>query len=388
MTDKKDSNSFSSDFETKVNDAKVVRKIVFMMLVSFTLIIVIGVISGYFYVKSALQPVDAKSDEEIAFEVPMGSSSSDIAATLEDKGLIKNSKIFRFYVKFKNYSDFQAGEYALSPSLSMEEIIQELQQGKVVEEPEHRLTIPEGKAVEEIAKLVDKHLDVSEKSFLKVAHDKDFLEELMESYPSLISEDIMDEEVIEPLEGYLFAGTYDIYEEKPSAKSLITMMVEQTDKVMKKELEEMEEQEMTPHQVLTLASIVERESKFEEDRPKVAQVFLNRMAEDMKLQSDITAAYANGEHKIVMSYDDIGVDSPYNTYGQVGLPPGPIASPSTNAIKAVIHPEGNDFDYVYFYARPNGKTYYTKTLDEHKKITEKYRQEWYDLEKENKKKKK
>lgn len=388
MTNKKDSDSISSEFETKVNDAKVVRKIVFMMLASFTLIILIGVISGYFYIKSALQPVDGNSDEEIVFEVPMGSTSSNIATTLEENGLIKNSKIFRFYVKFKNFSDFQAGEYALSPSLSMEEIIRELQQGRVMEEPVHRLTIPEGKAVEEIAKLVDKHLNVSEKEFLSVAQDEAFLEELMESYPMVLTKDILNKEVIEPLEGYLFAGTYDVFEEEPTAESLITMMVEQTNQVLTKELEAIEDQELTPHQVLTLASIVERESMFEEDRPKVAQVFMNRIADNMKLQSDITAAYANGEHKIVMTYDDIGVDSPYNTYVQEGLPPGPIASPSTNAIKAVIQPEGNDFDYIYFYARPSGETYYTKTLDEHKEIIEKYRQEWYDLEKENKNKKK
>src|SRR5699024_5732662 len=108
----------------------------------------------------------------------------------------------------------------------------------------------------------------------------------------------------------------------------------------------------------------------------------------MKLQSDITAAYAEGEHKIVMTYEDIEIDSPYNTYEQKGLPPGPIASPSKEAIDAVLEPEGEDFTAPYFYARPNGETDYADTLDEHKQYVEQYRQEWYDLEEESKKEKK
>lgn len=384
MTKKKDSTSVDSNYETKVKEAKVVRKIVFYLLLFFTLIIAIGVASGYFYIKSALQPVDSDNNEPIEFEVPMGSSTTEIAEILEENGLIKNSKVFRFYVKFKNYSDFQAGEYALAPSLSLDEIIHELHEGKVMEEPLFRLTIPEGKSVEEIAGIVDDKLPISKKNFLKIVQDESFLKSLMEQYPSLLTDKILEEDVIMPLEGYLFAGTYDIFEEEPTAESLVKMMVVQTNHVLEKEHGKMEKSNLTPHEVLTLASIVERESKFEEDRPKVAQVFFNRIEENMKLQSDITAAYANGEHKIVMNYDDIGVDSPYNTYVQEGLPPGPIASPSLNAIKAVLNPEGEDFDYIYFYARPNGKTYYSKTLDEHNKVVDKYREEWYELEKESK----
>src|SRR5699024_551279 len=125
---------------------------------------------------------------------------------------------------------------------------------------------------------------------------------------------ILNENIKEPLEGYLYAGTYDIFEEEPTAASVITMMVNQTSTFIEEHRDAIEASGMSIHDLLTLASIVERESKFSEDRPKVAQVFLNRIEEGMKLQSDITAAYANGEHKIVMTYDDIEVNSPYNTY--------------------------------------------------------------------------
>ncbi len=385
MTNKNKPNSFSSDRAIRANEARTVRKIVFFVLIAAILIIGILISSGYFYLKSALGAVDAGNDTKIEIDIPIGSTSSEIAKTLKDHGLIKNSKVFRFYIKFKNYSNFQAGEYILTPSLTLDEIAGELQTGKVIEEPIHKLTIPEGKSIDEIAALAAKELDVSEKKFLTNVKDEKFIRSLMEQFPELFGENILDEGIIEPLEGYLFATTYDIFEEKPSAQKIITMMVEQTNNVMMKHREEISDLDLSIHEILTLASIVERESKFTEDRPKVAQVFFNRLDQGMKLQSDITAAYANGEHKIVMSYDDIGVDSPYNTYVQEGLPPGPIASPSTEAIEAVLNPAGKKFSYIYFYARPSGETFYTNTLDEHEKITLKYRQEWYDLKEESEK---
>lgn len=386
MTKKKDSNSFPDDLEIRAKDAKTVRKIVGIILIAFSLIFVIGILSGYFYIKSALEPVDPDSNEQVEIDIPIGSSTVEIATLLEDFGLIKNSKIFRFYLKFKNYSDFQAGEYTLSPSLTLDEIVEELQSGKVIEEPLYRLTIPEGKAIDQIATIVEKKLDIPADDFKETTKDKAVIEDLMDEYPNLVTDKILDDDVIDPLEGYLYAGTFEIYEEAPTAESIIKLMVDQTNTVMKEHKKEIGATNMSIHELLTLASMVERESKFSEDRPKVAQVFLNRLHEDMNLQSDITAAYANGEHKIVMTYEDVEINSPYNTYVQNGLPPGPIASPSKEAIMAVLEPEGEDFTELYFYARPNGETYYAQTLKEHNQYVEQYRQEWYDLEEESKNK--
>ena len=388
MTKEKDSkSSVNGQLENRAKEANVVRKIVFITLISFTLIFAIGILSGYFYVKSALQPVDKKSEEEVEIEVPLGSSTSDISDILEDSGLIENSRVFRFYLKFKNYSDFQAGEYTLSPSMTLDEIVQELQSGKVMEEPEYRVTIPEGKVMDQIAGIVEKKLDIPKKDFMKQAENEDFLQQMIEKYPLLLSEDILDDDVMEPLEGYLYAGTYDVFEKDPDAAEVIDLMLDQTNNVIEEKADAIESADLSIHELLTLASIVERESKFTEDRPKVAQVFFNRLDEDMKLQSDITAAYAEGDHKIVMTYDDIEADSPYNTYVQDGLPPGPIAAPSNEAIDAVLEPD-KDLTALYFYARPNGKTYYADTLEEHNKYVEEYKQEWYDLEKESKDEKK
>ncbi len=384
MTKDKESTDYESTIETRANDAKIVRKIVLIILSSFTLIFVIGIISGYFYIKSAIEPVDSGSKEKVEVEIPMGSSTTEIADILEDNGIIKNSKVFRFYIKFKNQADFQAGEYTLSPSLTLAEIIKELQSGKVMEEPIYRITIPEGKSIEQIAEIYDHKLSFSKEDFLDTVNDEGYIKELMDHYPDLLTDEVLNEDLFMPLEGYLFAGTYDIFEEEPSAKAVIDMMVKRTDEIMQTKQEAIDESGLSVHEVLTLASVIERESKFPEDRPKVAQVYFNRIDNNMKLQSDITAFYGlkNLKHKAVVTYDDIEVKTPYNTYVIDGLPIGPIDSPGEEAIDGVLKPEGKDFTKLYYFSRPNGETFYSDTLDEHNQIKEEYRHEWYELENE------
>ena len=219
--------------EVKANDAKIVRKIVLIILSSFTLIFTIGIISGYFYIKSALEPVDPGSKEKVEIEIPLGSSSTEIAKILEENGVIKNGKIFRFYIKFKNYSNFQAGDYTLTPSMTLKEIVTELQSGKIMEEPLYRITIPEGKTIEQIAGIFANRLSFSEEDFIEVVNNETFIKELMDKYPSLLSDEVLNEELYMPLEGYLFAGTYDIFEEELSPKQIIETMVERTNDILK-----------------------------------------------------------------------------------------------------------------------------------------------------------
>src|SRR5699024_10340843 len=181
----------------------------------------------------------------------------------------------------------------------------------------------------QIADIMAGKLGIDEEEFLEKINDETFLKERIEAYSTILSDEILKEDSIYPLEGYLFAGTYEFFEEEPTIDSIIDQMIEATQAVYNEHSGLIEESDLSFHKILTLASIVEKESKYSEDRPKVAQVFFNRLAEDMRLQSDITALYALREHKTVVSYDDIDVDSPYNTYKVNGLPPGPISSPST-----------------------------------------------------------
>ena len=333
---------------------------------------------GYIYVSSELKPVDKKDSSIVEVEVPLGSSSSTIAETLEQNNIIKNAKLFTIYVKVKNKSEFQAGNYELSPSQTIDEVIEELQSGKLINEALYKVTIPEGKSLEQIAELYSKKFDFSKEDFIEIASDEGFIKELQESYPNTITKEVLNKDIRYPLEGYLYASTYEYFEEDPQIKDIITSMVERTDKHIMEELSD-QEVDFTVHELLTLASVIERESKFDEDRPKISQVFLNRMDLNMKLQSDITASYALGEHKILMSYDDINVESPYNTYSIEGLPVGPIDSPSIESIQSVITPEGKDFTEEYFYARPSGETLYSTTLEEHNKVKKQYEHEWQEL---------
>src|SRR5690625_235767 len=375
-----------TDEEAKIieknKEAKLVRRIVFITISVLTIIIAISIYSLYKYVDSSLKPLEPENDEEIYFEIPIGTSSSQIAEILEENKLIKDVRVFKYYLKFRGGAEFQAGNYALPPSLSLSEIIEELQKGKVIDEPIYTITIPEGKTLEEIAKIMAEKLKFTEEEFITQANDPQFLEELMTIYPELLSDKILQDGIFYPLEGYLFAGTYEIFDDDPSVDWVIREMVDRTHTTVNTILAETEEADFNVHEILTLASVIEKESKFPEDRPKVSQVFLNRLQDGMRLQSDVTAAYANREHKIVMTFDDIETDSPFNTYVTDGLPIGPIDSPSVESMKAVIAPEGDDFTELYFYARPSGETFYRNTLDEHNQVKEKYEHEWHELDEE------
>lgn len=373
--------ALKNPLEERASEAKIVRKVVFFIVSFLLLFFIITGYLAYAYVKSALGAVDPDSDHIVEVEIPIGSSSTDIANILEENGIIKDARVFRFYIKFKNEHDFQAGQYTLSPNMTLKETIGELQTGTYIEEPIDRVTIPEGKTIEEIAQLFSKKLSFDKDAFLELVNDESFIEELMAQYPTLLTDEILEEGILNPLEGYLFAGTYDIYDEDTSVEEVIAMMVERTNDLIIENTEKIEETDFTVHEVLTLASVIERESKFSEDRPKVSQVYLNRLDENMKLQSDITAFYGL-QHKAVVTYEDVEVETPYNTYVIDGLPIGPISSPSIESFDAVLEPEGEDFTKLYYFSRPTGETFYSDTLEEHNKIKKEYRQEWYDLENE------
>ncbi|HZW67140.1 MAG TPA: endolytic transglycosylase MltG [Pseudogracilibacillus sp.] len=380
---KKDNHNdqIQSDKLVRANEAKVVRKVVFFVISFLLLFFIITAGIAFFYVKSSLGAVDADSEQLVEVEIPIGSSSTEIAKILEDNGIIKDARVFRFYIKFKNELDFQAGQYTLSPSMTLKETISELQTGTFIEEPIERVTIPEGKTLEQIAQIFAHKLSLDEEEFVELAKDEAFIKEMMEQYPSLLTDEVLNEDIINPLEGYLFAGTYDIYNEESTPNEIISMMIERTNKLFEERVALLEEMDFSIHEILTLASVIERESKFSEDRPKVSQVYMNRLDQDMKLQSDITAFYGL-QHKAVVTYEDVEVESPYNTYVISGLPVGPISSPSTESIDAVLEPEGKDFTKVYYFSRPSGETFYSDTLEEHNKIKKEYRHEWYELENE------
>lgn len=354
---------FKENRNARGEEAHTVRKIVFIILIVFILLFAIGGVAGYSYVKSALEPVDENSEEKIDVEIPIGSSTSTIAGILEENGIIKNDLIFRFYIKFKNESDFQAGNYTFSPSMTIDEIIESLKSGKLVLESTQRVTIPEGLTVEQIAEIYSNHFSFTSEEFLEKVNDEEYIKQLIDEYPLLLTEEILHEDVKTPLEGYLYAITYDFYEENPSIESIVEMMLEQTQSVMAPYFEQIDEAGMTIHEAITFASIIEKETGKLDQRNEISGVFHNRLDVDMPLQTDPTVIYAKGEHTERVLYEDLEIESPYNTYKVKGLPVGPISNFAESSLEAVLNPV--ESDYLYFLHDRQGNIHFAETLEEH-----------------------
>lgn len=364
MTDKKTKKEqIRQKLLEQQKEANIARKIVFIITV-IILLVAGGVIGGgYFYISSALKPVNPESKEEKNIEIPIGSSVTGISQVLEKNGIIKNAKVFKYYVKFKNESGFMAGEYTLSPSMTIPTIIDKLKTGLVNKEVALKITLPEGIQLIQIAEIIANKTDQNTADVIKTLNDPKFIKGLMKRYPHVLTAEILKEDVKYPLEGYLFPATYSFYKKDPSLEEVISEMLEKTVKVIAQYSDEMEKQKYTPHKLLTMASLIEEEATAQVDRHKIASVFFNRIEVGMPLQTDPTVLYAQGKHKTRVLYEDLEVDSPYNTYKVTGLPPSPIANAGTMSIEASLYPE--ETDYLYFLATPEGEVLFSKTLDEH-----------------------
>lgn len=346
-------------------EVKVVRRIVFYISVFLLLVLVIGGFSGYRYISSALQPLDPDAEEKIAVEIPIGSGLDSISKTLEKEGIIKSARIFKYYAKFNNESQFQAGTYELTKAMTPDELIQSLKTGTIYREPVFTMTIPEGLTLEQIAKIVHQRLKIPEEEFMAYVNSEETISRLKSLYPNVITDDIDAENIRYPLEGYLFPATYPFYEENPSLETIVNVMVEATSTNITPYLDYLHDNEKSVHYLLTFASLLEKEATAKSDRQTIASVFYNRLNDGMMLQTDPTVLYALGEHKERVLFKDLEIDNPYNTYKIVGLPPGPIANAGKSSIDAVIDPA--ETKYFYFLADKDGVNHFALTYEEHLK---------------------
>jgi len=352
-------------------------KAFFISLLIFLGLISAGAYFGYQYVQSSLQPVDASSKQYVTVQIPEGANVQTIGSTLEKSGLIKHGVIFAFYAKYKNYSDLKSGYYNLQKSMSTEDIIHELQKGGTAEAQEPalaNLTIPEGYTIDQIAQAVgqlqgDFKEPLTAEAFLAKVQDDNFISQEVAKYPSLLeSLPTKESGVRYRLEGFLFPATYSI-KESTTIESLIDEMLAAMDKTLAPHYSTIKSKNLTVNELLTIASLVEKEGAKTEDRKLIAGVFYNRLNLGMPLQSNIAILYAQGKlgQKISLA-DDAGIDttinSPYNVYTKAGLMPGPVDSPSLDAIEASINQTKSD--NLYFVANvTDGKVYYAATQEEH-----------------------
>lgn len=331
-------------------------------------------IMAYIYFVNQTSPVDENNTETQTVVIEIGTPTDVLAAQLEDEGLIANAFFFEYFLDLNNYANYQAGEYELSPSMDFETIAQTIATGTVYQEVLFRVTIPEGFTLEQIADTWSNELPLSASEFVEQASDEEYLMELIDDYPDMLTTEILGEDIKFPLEGYLFPATYDVVEEDPSADTLIRQMLDatynnsfsifaSTDSYSLTIAGEREERSF--HEFLTLASIIEREATSLADRSMIASVFINRMAlnPSMPLQTDPTVLYALGEHRDQVLYEDLEVQDPYNTYQNVGLPPGPISNPGVQSVQSTLNPSNTD--YYYFLADAEGNNHFAETYEQH-----------------------
>ena len=352
-------------------------KAFFISLLIFLALISAGGYFGYQYVQSSLLPVDANSKEYVTVQIPEGANVQEIGSTLEHSGVIKHGVIFAFYAKYKNYSDLKAGYYNLQKSMSTEDIIKELQKGGTPEPQEPSLadlTIPEGYTIDQIAQAVGQlqgefKEPLTADAFLAKVQDDNFISQEVAKYPNLLeSLPTKESGVRYRLEGYLFPATYSI-KESTTIESLIDEMLAAMDKTLTPHYSAIKSKNLTVNELLTIASLVEKEGAKTEDRKLIAGVFYNRLNLGMPLQSNIAILYAQGKlGQNISLADDAGIDtsinSPYNVYTKPGLMPGPVDSPSKDAIEASINQTKSE--NLYFVANvADGKVYYAVTQEEH-----------------------
>ncbi|GAQ00508.1 endolytic transglycosylase MltG [Companilactobacillus pabuli] len=368
--EKKEALKHESDdkIKTRAEERSVANHIAYWIVGVIAVLAVVVAIIGFNYVNSSLQPYNANSKEDIVVKIPIGSSSKEIAKTLEKDKVIKSATVFNFYVKAQNYTDFQAGYYTFKQSMDMNHVVKQLQKGGSAEPTgtaSNTVLVREGVTIDQIGDQIQKSTKFKKKDFLKLMKDKSYMKQLQKKYPELLDSSMAKKNVRYHLEGYLFPATYGLYKGE-TLKELVNQMVEKDNEIMKPYFETIKEKGLTVQQTLTLASLVEREGVTEKDRKKIAGVFFNRIDIDMPIQSDISVMYALNTHKTKLSNKDVRVDSPYNLYKNAGYGPGPFNTPSVQAIEATLNPSDRDENYLYFVANlKTGKVYYSHTLQEH-----------------------
>jgi UPF0755 protein len=338
-----------------------IRNIIITIGISFLLLAGFFLWFGLYFI----QPADKTGTKETVI-IEDGASVREIADTLQSRGIIKHKVCFLAWSRLKGYSKrIKAGEYSLSPSMAPAKIFNILTRGSIILHP---VTFPEGYSAEQIAGILARSIKVNKAAFLSMTRDPAVLRKYGISGPSL--------------EGYLYPDTYH-FGRKQSPQSIIDAMVGRFNAVISPFKLRLAKTGMTLDKVITLASIVEKETGSTRERSLIASVFLNRIKQGMRLESDPTVIYGIKNFNGNLTRDDLMRYSPYNTYAIAGLPPGPISNPGIESIKAVLYPA--DTDYLYFVSKNDGSHYFSRSLEEHNRAVMMYQKKRAGLERSSRK---
>ncbi|QOT01048.1 endolytic transglycosylase MltG [Brevibacterium sp. JNUCC-42] len=336
-----------------------------LLWIIFLGLIVGGVGTYYVYQQLQTNPITATTEVDI----PAGSSVKQIATLLEKNGVIKNATLFSYYVRYQGVAgDLKAGIYQFDQQVTIEQLINMLSKGTQAEVV--RFTVPEGWNVSQIAEALAKKGLIEKDIFIHEINEGNFPE-----FP-FVSSIPKKEERKYRLEGYLFPETYEV-REGATEHEIIAKMLGQFQKEWKPEwTEQIKKHKITMDEAVNLAAIVEREVVVDQERPIVAGIFYNRMRDRWKLQSCATVQFVLGKQRDRITFEDLKIASPYNTYLHEGLPPGPIASPGRASLESVVKPQENE--YFFFVTKKDGtqEHYFSKTFAEHASKNAKSQGSW------------
>ncbi len=319
------------------------------------LLFFVATVSGsLWFIRFAFTPAEGDKGESVAVVIPKGSTVQEINRILASEHLVAKDIRFLLLTKYLGVtSKIKAGEFALHRGQNPKELLFELVAAKPIQHP---VTIPEGLVIDEIAAIFAEGGWCDQETYIRLAHDTDFIKSL-------------GFESIDSLEGYLFPDTYYLTHKGQETADIIRMQVRRHRSVWKALVKDQAIQ-LTPFEVLILASMVESEAGRADERPIIAGVFLNRLQKGMRLQSDPTVMYGIENFSGPLSKTDLHTATPYNTYTLKRLPIGPICNPGKDALQAVLTPQKTD--YLYFVSKGGGRHYFSKTLREHNRAVYKY----------------
>ena len=326
-----------------------------LVLVLLIAVIIAG--AGYKYIHGIGEPLDSSSQEKISVDIPSGSGTAAIGRILEEDGVIKSARQFKIKSRMdKNDGKYRTGVYELSPSMDMDEIMQILMDGS---QNTLRFMVPEGYTLKQIADKFAETGNGTAEDFLNETENGDFDFEY--------NDQMVDGE--KRYEGFLYPDTYEIYKNE-SAHGIIQRFEQVYDAAADEAT--VDTSKYSVFDLVTVASLIEREVKLDEERPLVASVIYNRLNKNMKLQMCSTVQYALGTPKARLMNSDLKIDSPYNTYQNAGLPAGPIASPGQASISAALHPADTDYLYFVLTSAGSGKHNFASTGDDFSSYREDY----------------
>ena len=317
------------------------------------IIILIWTTAGFFYHQATVSV--GENTQPITLSIPPGATLKKISKDLKNLSLIRNASAFRLLANIRQkQTHIQVGEYELNQSMLPMDILKAITSGKTVLHP---VTIPEGYRISEIAELLTETISINKEIFIKETRNKDLLNKLNITSKSL--------------EGYLFPETYHFSKHTSEKKIIQTMLNTFQQRMKAKKIQhQIQSSDMSLHEIITLASLIEKETGMNGERKHISSVFHNRLKRKMRLQTDPTVIYAIENFDGNIRKKDLNIDSPYNTYRHKGLPPGPIASPGIKSIVAALNPIKTN--HLYFVSKKDGSHQFSSSLKEHNRAVQKY----------------